>query len=201
MTSQSTPRPQVKLVISGGIGSGKSVVGARLRELGAVVVEADLVGHEVLEPGGPAYDDVVHEWPQVVRHGAIDRAALAEIVFTDAAALQRLEAITHPAIAEVIRRRVAEATAPVVAVELPVGSDLVGSGWLHLVVEAPEETRVERAVARGMDPADVRRRMAAQPTAEEWREGAQYVILNDGSLADLVAAVDDLWARLQPTPG
>jgi dephospho-CoA kinase len=195
MSDQSIRQPSVRLVVTGGIGSGKSTVAARLRELGAHVIEADLLGHTVLEPGGAAHDSVAARWPSVVFDQVIDRTALAEIVFSDVAQLRELEALTHPAIAAEIKRGIDAAGPGVVVVELPVGSDLVGAGWIRVVVEAPEEVRVARAVERGMGEDDVRRRVAAQAGPEEWRAGADYVIVNDGTRADLETAVDELWGR------
>ena len=99
-----------------------------------------------------------------------------------------------------LRRYGAESTKPdaeVIAVELPVGSDLLGSGWIRIVVEAPLEIRLARAAGRGMTEDDARRRIAAQPSAEQWRSGAAYVMVNDGTLADLMQVVDELWMKLQ----
>jgi dephospho-CoA kinase len=191
----------LRLVISGGIGSGKSTVASRLRALGAHVIEADLVGHEVLEPGGAAYESVTERWPSVVIGGVIDRGALAEIVFADVGQLRELEALTHPAIAAEIRRRVAGVETGVIAVELPVGSDLVGTGWVRVIVEAPVAVRLARSVARGQGEEDVRNRMDTQPSREEWRSGADYVIANDGTRAELMARVDELWAELMSAEG
>lgn len=186
----------MRLIVSGGIGSGKSTVLGRLRELGASVIEADVVGHEVLEPGGEAFDAVARRWPAVVVDGVIDRASLAEVVFQDAAALAELESMTHPAIARRILSGIEHSDAPMIAVELPVGSELLGIGWAKVVVEAPDEVRVARAVARGMEEDDVRNRMRMQPAGEEGRQGAAFVIVNDGTEEDLYAAVDEMWARL-----
>ena len=199
--SDESIRPSaLRLIISGGLGAGKSTIAARLRELGAFVIEADLIGHEVLEPEGAAYAAVSQRWPASVVDGRIDRGALAAIVFDDQVELRALEEITHPAISEEIRRRVDEADAEVIAVELPVGSDLLGSGWLRIVVEAPLEIRLARAAGRGMTEDEARSRIAAQPSAEEWRSAAAYVMVNDGTLADLMQVVDELWMRLQRSP-
>jgi dephospho-CoA kinase len=186
----------VKAVIVGGIGSGKSTVGDRLRDLGAVVIEADLLGHQVLEEGGAAYREVTTRWPSVVVDGVVNRAALAEIVFQDVSQLRELEKMTRPAIATEISRRVEVVSAPVVAIELPIGSDFFGPGWVRIMVQAPEEVRVARAVARGAPEADVRRRVAVQRESSDWGADAHYVVVNDGSLADLYRAVDELWADL-----
>jgi len=193
--------PPIRLVISGGIGSGKSTVAARLRELGAAVIEADVIGHEVLEVGGAAHDAVAQRWPTVVTDGLIDRSALAEIVFADMAQLRDLEAITHPAIAGEISRLVAAARTPIVAVELPIRSGVAGPGWIRVVVEAPEDIRVRRAVARGGVEADVLRRVAAQPSNDEWRAEADHVVINNGTRAELIGAVDALWAQLMSFRG
>ncbi len=196
MTDSSIHGPPIRLVISGGIGSGKSTVAARLRELGAAVIEADVIGHEVLEVGGAAHDAVAQRWPTVVTDGLIDRSALAEIVFADMAQLRALEAITHPAIAKEISRLVSAARTPVVAVELPIRSGVAGPGWIRVIVEAPEDIRVQRAVARGGAAADVLRRVAAQPSDDEWRAEADHVVTNNGTKAELIGAVDALWAQL-----
>jgi dephospho-CoA kinase len=196
MSQPSTESLPLRIVVSGGIGSGKSTVTARLRELGAVVIEADTLGHEVLEPGGAAFTDVASRWPGVVVAGTISRPALAEIVFSDPDQLRELEAMTHPAIAAEIAHRVdAAGTSPIV-LELPVHLDLVGPEWIRVVLEADEDARVGRAIGRGAEEADIRRRMAAQASPEEWRRTADHVIRNDGTRADLVAAVDALWENL-----
>ena len=195
MNDQSIHPPPLHLIVSGGIGSGKSTALARLRDLGAHVIEADAVGHDVLEPGGAAYDAVMQRWPSVVTEGTIDRGALAAIVFADLAKLRLLESMTHPAIAAEIGRRVKQLSGAV-AVELPVGSEMVGAGWIRIVIEAPDDLRLDRAVQRGLTEQDVRNRMASQPKPEEWRERADYLIINDGTRADLLAAVDELWAKL-----
>ena len=200
MSDDSIRRSVLRLIVSGGLGAGKSTVAARLRELGAFVIEADLIGHEVLEPEGEAYAAVSQRWPASVVDGKIDRGALAAIVFDDQAELRALEEITHPAISDEIRRRVDEADADVIAVELPVGSDLLGSGWLRIVVEAPLEIRLGRAAGRGMTEDDARSRIATQPSAEQWRSGAAYVMVNDGTLADLMQVVDELWMKLHRSP-
>ncbi len=186
----------MRVLLGGGIGSGKSAVAALLREAGATVVDADAAGHRVLEPGGEAFDQVAARWPEAVRDGRIDRAALGGVVFADPAQLAELEAITHPAIAARIAGAVAAAGTDVVVVEVPVLARLVGEDWPRVVVDAPDEARVARSVARGMDEGDVRRRMAAQPSRAEWLEAADYVVDNSGNLEDLSTQVERLWAWL-----
>lgn len=167
-----------------------------LRRLGAVVVSADEVGHRVLEPGGAAYAAVVRRWPDVVVDGRIDRARLAGIVFNDPRELAVLEAMTHPAIGERLRSLAEAAGDRPVVVELPVLADLLGPGWVRIFVDAPAGLRKERALARGGDPADVTRRMAVQPSREQWLAWADRVIVNDADLATLERRVRELWDDL-----
>jgi dephospho-CoA kinase len=186
----------LRLIVSGGIGSGKSTVVDLLGRLGAVVIEADKIGHEILEPGGGAYADIAARWPEVVRDGRIDRARLASIVFSDTAQLEELEALTHPRIAAEIERRVAAAAASDVVVELPLLSDLLGTGWIRVVVDAPPDVRLARAVARGFSEQDAANRIAAQPPGAAWVARAHHVIDNTRSLEDLEQAVMHLWHSL-----
>lgn len=200
MAEPSTSEAPLRMMLLGGIGSGKSTVGRMLGELGALVIDADLVGHEVLEPGGAAFDSVVRRWPSVLADGAggrvIDRKALARIVFDDVDELRVLEAMTHPAIATEIRRRVDEAPFRHVVVEVPLTKRLLGPGWIRVLVDAPDEVRTKRVIARGSAPRDVARRMAAQPTRSEWRSAADFVVENDGTVEDLRRRVEELWRRL-----
>ena len=178
-------------MVGGGIGAGKGVVARLFAELGFTVITADLVGHAVLEPGGAAFDEVAGRWPSVVVDGRIDRSRLAAVVFADADELEALEAMTHPAIISAIGERVSGAPGPVV-VEVPVPLAL-GDDWHRVLVDADEELRVERAVARGGEAADVRRRVAAQPDRAAWLDWADHVILNEGTLEELAEGVGAFW--------
>ncbi len=189
------------MVLSGGIGSGKSTVAELLERRGWKVISADRLGHEVLEPNGEAFDEVARVWPEVVRDGRIDRGALATIVFSDPAQLERLEAITHPAIGRRIAAAAVEAGDRPVAVEIPIIAEgLVDPSWTRVVVDAPDEVRFARAVVRGGDPDDVRRRMASQPDRETWLRWADEVIDNAGDLTALEEQVDRLVARIASPP-
>lgn len=170
-----------------------------LGERGAVVIDADDLAREVVEPGGPAYAAVVERFgPAVVTaDGSLDRKALAGVVFSDPLARADLEAIVHPAVEAARNRLLAEleSTDRVVVAVIPL---LVEVGWVGadavVVVDCPEEVAVRRLVeSRGMEEADVRRRMAAQATRTERLARADRVIVNDGSPADLVAEVDRAW--------
>ncbi len=171
-------------------------MGRLLAQRGALVVDADRVGHTVLEPYGEAYAAVRRRWPQVVTGGRVDRAALAEVVFSDRAELARLEEITHPAIRRRILDMVADTPHRLVVVEVPLRGDFMGEGWMRVVVDAPDEVRVERLRARGMDEADILRRMKAQPSRSEWLAWADFVVDNAGNEPQLESEVDRLLGAL-----
>lgn len=188
--------------LTGGIGSGKSTVAALLARAGATIVDCDGLGRLVVEPGGSAHQAVIDAFgPTIVDgDGRIDRAVLAAIVFADDQALDRLNRLTHPAINAEIARRIAAAETPLVVLDMAVlvETDL-GRGLYDLVVvvEAPRPQRVARLVEdRGMDPADVEARMAAQATDEQRRAVADHVVVNDGDLDALTASVSALLEQL-----
>jgi len=201
MRAESNATTPLRLIVSGGIGSGKSTVLSMMRGLGVEVIEADRIGHAVLEPGGGAFEGVVENWPTVVRNGKVDRGLLATIVFSDEEQLRTLEALTHPHIAAAIQERVDAAGNGDVAVELPLNSDLLGEGWTRIVVDAGEGERLRRAVERGLGAEDVSRRMAAQPARAEWVVGADFVVDNSGTMHALEQAVADLLATLRRGTG
>lgn len=190
--------------LTGGVGAGKSAVSACLAAHGAVIVDSDVLAREVVAPGTDGLADVVAAFgPGVLAHdGALDRAALGRIVFGDTAARGRLEAIVHPR----VRARSAEiiAAAPAGAVivnDIPllVETGMQGLFEIVIVVLTDVEIRVERLRCRGMSEADARSRIAAQATDEQRRAVADVVIVNDGTLADLRARVDEVWrTRLHP---
>ena len=197
------PSPVVLLVgLTGGIGSGKSTVSALLATHGAVIVDADLIAREVVAPGGIAYGPVVERFGAGVlaSDGTIDRAALADVVFRDEAARKELEAITHPAVGQVMVERItAQAeTGGIVVLDIPLLAEKGRMGVRFvIVVDCPEELAVERLVQhRGFDEADARRRIAAQLSREKRRELADLVIENSGTVDQLVEQVDDAWRWL-----
>ncbi len=163
----------IVVALTGGIGSGKSAVAAMLAAMGAVVIDADRLARQVVEPGEPAYEAVVKRFGEGVlaADGSIDRAGLASLVFNDPAALRDLNGIVHPAVGEAIAERIAELAGEdrVVVLEIPL---LVESGGRArypvagvLVVDAPPEVALARLVAeREMSETDALARMAAQST-------------------------------------
>lgn len=183
-------------VLGGGIGAGKSRVLAEFARHGFVVVEADAVSREILTSEHPAGRAAIARWPETVVDGEIDRSALAKIVFTDATALADLEALTHPAIRQGINDRVAKALdadgVSGVVVEIPLLRVLAATPWRKIAVLAPESVRIERAVARGNDRADVVKRIANQEPDEAWAEWADVVIDNGGPWEDTVRQISVL---------
>ncbi len=191
----------LRLGLTGGIGSGKSTVARMLAERGAVVIDADAISRQLVEPGEPALDRLVEEFgPRILREdGSLDRGALAQAAFGDAAAAARLNEIMHPAIRAESERRIADAVgrgATVVVYDMPL---LVETGQQEvvdrvLVVDVPEAVQLERAVgSRGLDESDVRRRMALQASREERLRCADGVIDNSGDVAETERQVDALW--------
>lgn len=194
--------PSRRVILSGGIGTGKSTAAAMLAAKGIPVIHADRIGHAVLEPEGEAFHAVAAWWPEVVVDERIDRARLASIVFDDPQALKQLESMTHPAIVARILNLVADhGEAELVVVEIPVLLPILGDSWTRVVVDAPPELRKRRLAERGMGHADIEARMAAQPSGQEWRRAADYVLANAGSVADLEAEVERLLAWLRSIPG
>lgn len=191
--------------LTGGIGSGKSTVSALLAEKGAVVIDADAIVHEVQAAGGPAFQPIVDHFGAGILgpDGELDRPAIAAIVFNDPEQLAALNAIVHPIVgATIMERMAAEAeTDHVVILDVPL---LVESGRSDMagviVVDAPVEVAVQRAVARGGTDADVRARIARQASREDRLAKADVVIDNSGSLDDLRRQVDEAWTWIQSLP-
>jgi dephospho-CoA kinase len=190
--------------LTGGIGAGKSAVADLLAERGAVLIDADRIAREVVEPGGPAYQPLVDRFgPTIVEaDGRVDRPALAAIVFSDPAALADLNAITHPAIgAEMARRKEsAEGTDRVVVLDIPLlkaAHRETMSLDSVVVVDAPVETALARLVElRGMTRDDAEARMAAQVSREERLSGADLVVDNSLDLDHLRKEVERVWSAL-----
>jgi len=188
--------------LTGNIATGKSVVAQMLEELGAFVVDADRVAHEVTAPDGPAYDAVIQTFGRAIlsSDGTIDRGKLGEIVFRDPEALQRLEAAVHPATIAEVTLRILQATEPVVVVE---AIKLIEAGMHRAydalwVVTAPRWLQIERLVnERGLTEEAAALRVDAQPPQEEKATVADLVIVNDGSLEALREKVQAAWADIR----
>ena len=194
----------LRIGLTGGIGSGKSTVAAQLAARGAVIVDADRIAREVVAAGTPGLSAVVEAFGPTVltSDGELDRPALAAVVFADAEARARLDAIVHP----LVRQRAGEvegaASAGAVVVHdvpLLVETGQAASYDLVLVVEADEEARVARLVGRGLSASDARARIASQAGDEERRAVADVVLDNRGTPGELEAQVDRFWReRVEP---
>jgi dephospho-CoA kinase len=192
--------------LTGGIGAGKTAVAGLLAQRGAIVIDVDAIGREVLEPSGMAHHPVLAAFgPGILDEaGHIDRAALARVVFADPAQLATLTAISHPAInAELVARLDALPADSVVVLDMAIlaesnlgRSDPEHSYQFVITVEAPMELRVERAVRRGMDQDEVRRRVKAQASEDERRAVADVVVYNDTDLAAVNVQLDRVWAQM-----
>ena len=171
-----------------------------LARRGAIVIDADAIAREVVEPGQPGLAAVVERFgPEVLdADGRLDRPKLAALVFDDAAARADLNAIIHPRVAvETARRTAAAPPDAVVVIDVPLLVEAARSGYdAVVIVEAPEPVRLERLVNRGMSPEDARRRMAAQASDADRRKVADVIIDNSGSEDDLEPQLDALWSQL-----
>ena len=201
----------VVIGLTGGIGSGKSTVARMLRELGATVIDADAIVHELQAPGMPMVAELAKEFgPGILdAAGALDRKALGAIVFADEAARLRLNHIVHPQVGAEFARRLSaalEAKAPLVVLDIPLlfegrvsgkGSAAARSVETTVVVWVPEAVQIERQIARDRcTRADAEQRVRAQLPLARKRELADHEIDNSGSLADTERQVRNLYARL-----
>ena len=187
--------------LTGGIGAGKTEVARILQDLGAVVINADQVGHQAYTPHSETWQAVVAAFGEEIlqENGEIDRRRLGGIVFADPDQLARLNAIMHPRMARIVSGQLQglrDAGTPVAVVEAAV---LFEAGWDSLVdevwtTEAPVEAVVGRLQARsGLEPAEARKRIASQMSPAERTARASVVVANEGDLASLNATVRGLW--------
>jgi len=198
----------IRVGLTGGIGSGKSTVSRLLASYGAVVVDADLVAREVVEPGTPGLAAVVEAFGTAVLlpTGALDRNALGKVVFGDAAARARLSGILHPLIGErsgELMEAASASGAPMLVHDVPllVESSLQSRYDVVVVVDASPAVQLDRLVRlRGMSSADAQARIAAQASREDRLAAATVVLDNDGTVEELTGQVQALWADLLAKP-
>lgn len=189
------------VALTGGIGSGKTMVGEIFAELGALVVDSDQLAREVVERGSKGFDLIVTEFgDEILKNGDLDRAALASLIFKDPKKRAKLEEITHPLIRQSFAKIVSS-----------VGSDSIIINQIPLLVEskhdykfdhvitisAPEKIRTERLIKRGLALTQIDQRMKAQATDAQREVISDTVIVNDKSEQELLAQVEKVWGNLK----
>ena len=193
-------RPRLVVALTGGIGSGKTTVSQHLAELGAAVIDTDLIAHALTAPGGAAMAAIATAFGPgaIAADGSLDRVAMRRMIFNDARARHRLEAILHPLIRARMDEQLAQVQAPYAVLAIPL---LFETGWTDvadriLVVDLPESLQIARVMARGdLSAEEVRPILASQARRETRRQGADDLIDNSGILEDLMARTADLHRR------
>jgi dephospho-CoA kinase len=194
----------VRVGLTGGIASGKSLVAAELAARGAIIIDADVLAREVVEPGTPGLAAIIERFgPQVLTDGRLDRAHLAEIVFADPAARRDLERIVHPVVrarAAELERAAGSAAVVVHVIPLLVETGQQGNFDLVVTIDVDHETQIQRMMARnGFSRAEAESRIGAQAAREDRRAAADVVLDNSGDVAQLKDQIDALWAVLTST--
>lgn len=202
----STPYPNrllamVRVGLTGGIASGKSMVADELAARGAIIIDADVLAREVVEPGTPALAAIIDRFgAQLLKDGQLDRARLARIVFADPLARRDLERIVHPAVrarAAELERDAGDAAVVVHVIPLLVETRQDEEFDLVVTVDADHETQIQRLMMRnGFTRAEAESRIAAQATREDRKRAADVVLDNTGTVTQLREQIDALWAEL-----
>jgi dephospho-CoA kinase len=189
----------LRVALTGGIGSGKSLVGEILEELGALVIDSDQLAREVIERGSPGYEEVITAFgDSILSQGQIDRAKLAAVVFKEVDLRKKLESIIHPLVreaAEKLAKNLPSGAILVNQIPLLVESDGAKRFDYVITVSADEEIRRERLRLRGLKDYEITERMAAQVADLDREKIANYILRNDGSIDELNRAVEELMAN------
>jgi dephospho-CoA kinase len=189
----------LRVALTGGIGSGKSLVGEILEELGALVIDSDQLAREVIERGSPGYEEVITAFgDSILSEGQIDRAKLAAVVFKEEDLRKKLESIIHPLVreaAEKLAKNLPSGAILVNQIPLLVESDGAKRFDFVITVSADEEIRRERLRLRGLKDYEITERMAAQVADLDREKIANYILRNDGSIDELTRAVEALMAN------
>ena len=183
--------------LTGGIGAGKSTVANMFAQLGALVVDADKLAREAIEPGTTGFDEVVAEFStKILTDGDIDRQKLGKIVFKDADKRKKLEAIIHPRVQEALATKIKTLSpGDILVYEIPLLVETGAAGKFDYIitVEADIENRLDRLFERGMDEDEAERRIAAQASQAQREAVADRVIINDSDRAELFAECARIW--------
>jgi dephospho-CoA kinase len=187
----------IKVALTGGIGSGKSAAGDFFEDLGAVVVDADLLARDVIERGTDGFDELVATFgDEILTNGVLDRSKLGQIVFADPDARKTLEEIIHPRVAEAFEEIVQESPEDsVIVYQIPILVETKGQDRFDYVitVEASLENRISRLKNRGLKGYEIEARMRVQATDEQRAEIADSVLKNDGDLDSLLRQVENIY--------
>ena len=187
----------ISIALTGGIGSGKSLVADLFAEFGAICIDSDQLAREVIERGKPGFDEVISRFgDDILSDGEIDRGKLAAIIFQDSKARSDLEEIVHPKIREIAARITSRAGEDAVVInEIPLLFETQGQSRFDLVitVESKDENRKSRLLSRGLKGYEIDRRIAAQASRAERVSIADIVIENDGDTESLESEVLRIW--------
>ncbi|MFZ9043159.1 MAG: dephospho-CoA kinase [Candidatus Nanopelagicaceae bacterium] len=189
----------LRVALTGGIGSGKSLVGEILEELGALVIDSDQLAREVIERGSPGYEEVVTAFgDSILSEGQIDRSKLAAVVFNETDLRKKLESIIHPLVREAAEKLAKKLPSGAILInQIPILVESDGAKRFDYVVtvSADEEIRRERLRLRGLKDYEITQRMAAQVSDSQREKIANYIIRNDGSIDELTRAVEAFMAN------
>ena len=188
------------IALTGGIGSGKSLVANYFFSLGAEVIDADQLARQAIERGSEGFDQVISEFGDVIlKDGDIDRRALGEIVFSDPIKRKALEAIIHPKVQQALtqaRNSLNENQILIYEIPLLVETNAASKFDKVITVEAPLELRIERLKSRGLLQSEIEKRISNQATPEQRRAIADIQIENDGTEEELLRKVEAIWEEL-----
>jgi dephospho-CoA kinase len=188
------------IALTGGIGSGKSLVANYFFTLGAQVIDADRLARAAIERGSAGFDEVVVAFGDgILKDGDIDRRKLGEIIFGDAEKRKILENIIHPKVQATLaeaRKVLADDEILIYEIPLLVETNAAAKFDQVITVEAPLDERIERLKARGLYPTEIEKRIANQASPDERRAIANIVIENDGSQEELLRKVEAIWEEL-----
>ena len=188
------------IALTGGIGSGKSLVANYFYSLGAEVIDADQLARQAIERGSEGFDQVISEFGDVIlKDGDIDRRAIGEIVFSDPIKRKALEAIIHPKVQQALtqaRNSLNENQILIYEIPLLVETNAASKFDKVITVEAPLELRIQRLKSRGLLQSDIEKRISNQATPEQRRAIADIQIENDGTEEELLRKVEAIWEEL-----
>lgn len=191
----------LRVALTGGIGSGKSEAGAIFANLGAIVVDSDVLAREVIERGSTGFDEVVSAFgDQILKNGEIDRAKLASIVFEDKSKRKTLENIMHPKIREKFEDIARNANSSDILINLiPLLVETNGAKNFDRVIaiSAPVDIRKQRLRNRGMKEDEISKRLDSQVSDTEREKVADFVLINSGTLGELKSDVEALYEKLK----